>query len=154
MSALFLWSYSVLWSPTLLQTIIFLIFLCFNNLFVTITWPPPSFHLTFWLICNYVKQHKYQCRAKYEMFLYFKSWCSHHISYMLQNLYPCENVSFHLDSLISLRGFDKRLCKMFENQIRLHQLNVSCQYAYQLVQQISLDFCDVSHADSSPIYNF
>lgn len=80
---------------------------------------------------------------------------SHHISYMLQNFYPRENISFYSDSLISLRGFDERLCKMsFENQSRLHQLNVSCQYAYQLVQLISLDFCGVNHADSSPVYNF
>lgn len=64
-----------------------------------------------------------------------KADCFHHISYMLQNSYPREKVSFYSNSLISLRGFDERLCKMlFENQRRLHQLNVSCQYAYQLVQ--------------------
>lgn len=143
---LLLWSYSVLWSPTLLQTVIFF---SINNLFVTITWPPPSFHLLFWLICDSVKQHRYQSRTTCERFLCFKSWLfSPYFLYVTEFL-SMWNVSFYSDSLMSLRGFDERLCKMlFENQSRLHQLNVSCQYAYQLVQWISLDFWDVKDRKS------
>lgn len=105
-----------------------------NNLATSLISSPFLIHL--WL-CETTQipmqshvRHPSTLKADYMLLPYFQISLS---------MWKCSFLYY--DSLISLRGFGERLCKMFfENQSRLRQLDISCQYVYRL-QWISLHLC-------------